>query len=369
MNAFCILFADSDETLDLGELANERTLASVPFGGRYRLVDFVLSALVGAQIHDIGIVTRNRYGSLMDHVGWGKDWDLNRKNGGIKFLTPFLKTSDSFAIGNTMEALNSIMDFIKTSLPEYCILSNSNTVMNIDLEKFMEYHIEKGGDITIAYTNMPITAKELEVKFDENGKLIDTMFHQYPHEESKDVKLNLVIMKRDLLISIIEKGVTYGWTSIKKDVIAHGFKEYNIYGYKVDGYCAVINSVETFYKKNMDLLNTKVRKELFMGKNPILTRIKDSVPTIYGETSKVTNSLVADGCTIEGTVENCIIFRDVKVAKGSVVRNSIIMQGTTIEENAMLSCVITDKDVVIGAGRVIGGTETMPFIINKGKKV
>ena len=369
MNAFCILFADSNETLDLSELSSERTLASVPFGGRYRFVDFILSALVGAQVCDIGIVTRNKYGSLMDHVGWGKDWDLNRKNGGIKFLTPFLENSDVIAMGNRMEVLNSIMDYIKSSLPEYCILCDSNVIMNIDLEKFMEYHEEKGGDITVAYTNMATTARELEVKFDENGKLVDTMFHQYPHAEKKDIQLNLVIMKRDFLISIIEKGVTYGWTSIKKDVIAHSFDDYNIYGYKVDGYVSVINSVDDYYKTNMDLLDTSVRKELFMGKNPILTRIKDSVPTIYGESSKVTNSLIADGCKIDGIVENCIVFRDVKVEEGAVIRNSIIMQNTTIDANAMLSYVITDKDVIISEGRVLAGTETMPFIINKGKKV
>lgn len=369
MNAFCILFADSNETLDLSELSNERTLASVPFGGRYRLVDFVLSSLVGAQIRNIGIVTRNKYGSLMDHVGWGKDWDLNRKNGGIKFLTPFLKTSDSAAIGNRIEALNSVMDYIKTSLPEYCILCDSNVVMNMDIEKFMEYHEEKGGDITFAYTNMPINAKELEVMLDEDGKLIDTMYHQNSHSEKKNVQLNMIILKKDLLVSIIEKGVTYGWYSIKKDIIAHRFNEYTMYGYKVDSYTSVINSVETFYKSNMDLLNKDVRLELFMGKNPILTRIKDSVPTIYGESSKVTNSLVADGCKIEGTVENSIIFRDVKIAKGAVIKNSIIMQNTTVSENASLNCVITDKDVVINADRMLAGTETMPFIINKGKNV
>lgn len=369
MNAFCILFADSNETLDLSELSNERTLASVPFGGRYRLVDFVLSSLVGAQIHNIGIVTRNNYGSLMDHVGWGKDWDLNRKNGGIKFLTPFLTTSEYAAIGNRIDALNSVMDYIKSALPEYCILCDSNIVMNIDLEKFMEYHEEKGGDITFAYTTMQTTAKELEVMLDDNGKLVDTMYHQYPHVEEKNVQLNMIILKRDLLVSLIEKGVTYGWYSIKKDVIAHSFNEYEMYGYKVDGYTSVINSVETFYKSNMDLLDKDVRLELFMGKNPILTRIKDSVPTIYGEECNVTNSLVADGCTIEGTVENCIIFRDVKIAKGAVVKNSIIMQGTIIAENASLNCVITDKGVTIGADRMLAGTETMPFIINKGKNV
>ena len=146
-------------------------------------------------------------------------------------------------------------------------------------------------------------------------------------------------------------------------------RENKIYGYKVEGYTSVINSVETFYKTNMDLLCKDVRMELFMGKNPILTRIKDSVPTIYGENCNICNSLIADGCTIDGTVENCIIFRDVKIEKGAVVKNSIIMQNTTVKADASLNCVITDKDVIIGDGRLLAGTETMPFIINKGKIV
>ena len=369
MNAFCILFADSNETLDLSELSNERTLASVPFGGRYRLVDFALSSLVGAQIHNIGIVTRNNYGSLMDHVGWGKDWDLNRKNGGIKFLTPFLGNSDSAAISNRIESLNGAMDYIRSALPEYCILCDSNIIMNIDLEKFMEYHEAKGGDITFAYTNMATNTKELEVTLNDDGKLVDTLYHQYPHKEEKNIQLNMIILKKDLLISLIEKGITYGWYSIKKNVLANGYGEYKIYGYKVEGYTSVINSVETFYKTNMDLLCKDVRMELFMGKNPILTRIKDSVPTIYGENCNICNSLIADGCTIDGTVENCIIFRDVKIEKGAVVKNSIIMQNTTVKADASLNCVITDKDVIIGEGRLLAGTETMPFIINKGKIV
>ena len=370
MNAFCILFADNNETLELSELSNERTLASVPFGGRYRLVDFILSSLVGAKIQNIGIVTRDKYGSLMDHVGWGKDWDLNRKNGGIKFLTPFLKNHEFAAIGgNRIEALNSVMDYIKTSLPEYCVLCDSNTVLNVDLEKFMAYHEEKGADITFAYKRMKTSAKELEVKLDDDGKLVDTMYHQYPHYDEKDIQLNLVVMKKDFLIDLIEKGITYGWYSIKRDVIAHRFNEYKMYGYRVDGYTAVIKSVEDYYNANMELLNKDVRLELFMGKNPILTRIKDSVPTIYGEECKVTNSLVADGCKIEGTLENCIVFRDVKVAKGAVIRDSILMQGTEIGQNCQLNCVITDKNVIVREGNVLAGTKTMPFIVNKGKIV
>ena len=284
-------------------------------------------------------------------------------------MTPFLRNRDTAAIGNRIEALNSVMDYIKTSLPEYCILCDCNTVLNVDLEKFMKYHEEKGADITFAYKYMPTTAKELEVTLDADGRLVDTLYHQYPHNDEKNIQLNLVVLKRDLLVYLIEKGVTYGWYSIKKDVIAHRFNEYKIYGYEVDGYTAVIKSVEDYYNANMDLLNKDVRLELFMGKNPILTRIKDSVPTIYGDTCKVTNSLVADGCTIKGNVENCIIFRDVKVEEGTVVRNSILMQGTKVGANSNLNCVITDKNVTVGENKVLAGTETMPFIINKGKIV
>ncbi len=369
MNAFCILFSDSYEKLDLHELADNRTLASIPFGGRYRLVDFILSSLVGANVHNIGIITRNNYGSLMDHVGWGKDWDLNRKNSGIKFLTPFLRDNSLALISNKIEALNSVMDFIKSSLPEYCILCDSNIIMNVDLKKFMAYHIEKEADITIACKCMKTDSKELEVMLNEHGRVVDTLYHQYPQNEEKTIQLNMLILKKDLLISLIEKGITYGWYSLKKNVIAHGFNDYKIFGYTVEGYTSVIDSVENFYRTNMELLDTDIRLELFHGKNQILTRIKDTVPTVYGENVKVVNSLIADGSTINGTVENCIVFRDVTIQKGAVVKNSIIMQGTVIGENARLDGVITDKDVVIGPEKILAGTEKMPFIIKKGKNV
>ena len=371
MNAFCVLFADSYgyDSMEVNELSNNRTLGSIPFGGRYRLIDFILSALVGANVHNVGVVTRNKYGSLMDHVGWGKDWDLNRKNGGLKFLTPFSTNDSTGMVTNKIEAINSVMEYIKTSLPEYCILSDSNIVMNIDLKKFMEFHEQKGADITFAYKNLIPKKMELEVTLSDDGRLVDTMFHQYASDKEVNIQLDMVILKRDLLVSLIEKGITYGWYSLKKNVIANSFNDYKIYGYKVDGYVSQIKSLEDFYKTNMDLLNKEVRMELFHGKNHILTRIKDSVPTMYGEDAKVTNSLVADGAKIDGCVENCIIFRDVVVKKGAVVKNSILMQGTIISENANLDCVITDTDVLVTEGKVLMGTNTMPFMINKGKIV
>lgn len=363
MNAFCILFSNSFDNIGLEGISGERTIASVPFGARYRLVDFILSSLVGAQIRDIGIITGNKYGSLMDHVGWGKDWDLNRKKGGIKFLTPFLRAG-----GNEIEVLDSVINYIKTSPHEYCLLCDSNVVSNIDLKKLINYHKEKCADITFVCKEMRTSDKELEVMLDKNGRLIDTLYHNNSHSE-KNIQLGIMVMKKHLLVSLIEKGMTYGWQSIKKNVIAHGFRDYKIYGYNMDGYTSVIKSVEDYYRTNMDLLDTDVRLELFHSKNPILTRIKDTVPTTYGDGASITNSLIADGCSVDGRVENCVIFREVKIKKGAEVKNSIIMQGTVIEENAVISGVITDKDVTVSRGRILAGTPVMPFIINKGKIV
>ena len=369
MNAFCILFSDSYGTSKMSELSDIRTLASVPFGGRFRLVDFMLSSLVGAKVNSIGIVTRDKYGSLMDHVGWGKDWDLNRKNGGIKFLTPFLQDSNIAMGENKIESLNSIMQYIKSSLPEYCIICDANIVCNIDFSELMKFHVEKGAEISFVYKTMAPQQGDLDVTLNENGKITDALYHTSSVEENKNVVVNIFLMKKDLLISIIEQGITYGWHSLKRDILGKKFNDLNMYGYKADGYMSIVRSVNEFYNANMELLKGSVRKELFMNDNQILTRIKDSVPTIYGENCNVKNSLIADGCNIDGTIENCIVFRDVKVEKGAVIKNSIIMQNTVVRKNSLLSCVITDKDVEITEDKILAGSESMPFIINKGKTV
>ncbi len=370
MNAFCILFSDNYRTSKMGELSSNRTLASLPFGGRFRLVDFMLSSLVASGVNNIGIVARNRYGSLMDHIGWGKDWDLNRKNGGVKFLTPYMQDTDSVVAGNKIDSLNSIMNFIKNSLPEYCLLCDGNIVGGIDFKKIMQSHISTGADITFAYKKMRPYAKDLEVTVNEEGKLVDTVYHINDDErEEKDVALNVMLVKKDLLISLVEKSTTYGWTSIKRDIFSHNMANLNIYGYRVDDYVSVINDVNSYYNVSMKLLQKDVRKDFYYGEIPILTRIKDSVPTVYGYNSGVKNSLIADGCKIDGVVENCIVFRDVVVEKGAVVKDSIIMQNTFVSKDASLSCVITDKDVKISEGVTLCGSSSMPFIINKGKIV
>ncbi len=370
MNAFCILFTDTYDNNDskINAISGERTLASIPFGGRYRLIDFMLSSLVGASVRDIGIITKSRYGSLMDHVGSGKDWDLNRKNGGLKILTPF--ASDAMECSdNQFDALRSVLGYIDDTLEEYCILADSNLVVNLDFNKMFAFHKESGADVTVLCRDAKETNGDIELKLGKDGKVEDVLIHTGDSDTKKNLAMNVFIMKKALLRELIEWGVTYGWKHFGKDVIAKKFSELSIYGYKHNGYCELINSLEVYLHANLKMLEKEKRSEIFNAEQPILTRIKDSVPTKYGDNAEVSNSYIADGCSIDGKVENSIIFRNVKIEKGACIKNSIVMQNTIVEENTSLNCVIADKNARITANKTLSGCETLPVVIGKGKIV
>ena len=370
MNAFCILFTDKYDNSDnkISEISGKRTLASIPFGARYRLIDFMLSSLVGASVHDIGIITKSNYGSLMDHIGGGKNWDLDRKNGGLKVLTPF--ATDVLSLSdNQFDILRSVHGYIDSMLEEYCIIADANLVVNLDFNKMFAYHKENHADITVLCRKSIETPGDMELKLTEDGKVTDIMMHTGGSDKEKNIAMNVFLLKKSLLCQLIDFGVTYGWKDFGKDVISKKFKELNIFGYTHDGYCELIDTIEVYLKANMDILDKNIRKEIFKPEQPILTRIKDSVPTKYGNNAGVKNSYIADGCVINGQVENSIIFRNVKVEKGACIKNSIVMQNTIVEENASLNCVIADKNTRIRERKTLSGCDTLPLVINKGKIV
>ncbi len=370
MNAFCILFTDTYDNGNskINELSNPRTLASIPFGGRYRLIDFMLSSLVGAQVGDIGIITKSKYGSLMDHVGWGKDWDLNRKNGGLKILTPFATDSIQYT-DNQFDILRSIHGYIDSTLEEYCIIADANLVINLDFNKVFEAHQKNDADITVLCRNAVPQTGDIELQLEDGGKVSDVLIHTAPACGEKTVALNIFILKKSLLRELIDWGVTYGWKTFGKDVITKKFTELKIYGYRHAGYCTLIDSLEVYLRSNLEMLNSEIRNEIFNDEQPVLTRIKDTVPTKYGDDACVKNSYIADGCVIDGNVENSIIFRNVKIEKGARIQNSVVMQNTIIEENTSLNSVISDKNVRITSNKSLSGCDTLPVVINKGKTV
>ena len=359
------------------ELTGIRTMASIPFGCRYRLVDFPLSNMVNSGITKIGIVTHNNYRSLMDHIGTGKDWDLARRSGGIKILPPYLTTYDAANGGKLyttrLEALMGVSGFISACKEDYIVISDCDGICNIDLSEVIDKHIETGAELTIVTTKVTCTNDVAEgskvISSDADGR-ITNLFSYRGNSEVEEISTNIMVADKSFLLNAISEASAYGYTDFYHDAVARVLGKAKIYRYLYEGIFIQITSLESYFKNSMRLLENDVRDGLFNVKQrPVFTKLRNSAPTRYAGEVSVKNSFVADGCVIEGTVENSILFRGVKVGKGTVVKNSILMQDTLTGNNVTLNCVITDKNVVIRDDRALSGHETMPFFIPKGTMV
>lgn len=364
-----VLFASGNES-KLNELTIHRTTASLPFGGRYRLIDFALSNLVNSNITRIGIITRNNYSSLMDHIRMGRDWDLNRKNSGIAVFPPFVLNTSREVYKGKIEAMYTILDYIKKSPEDYVVVSNCNIAANIDFNKVLAVHQEKKADVTVlCHTAKVNSSQRLVIESSAEGFITDLHFEELPGQDDKLISLNIYLIRKDILVAFIENAYSRGLVDFEKDILFKEVAKGKLYAHQVDGYAAIVDDVKTYYNESMRLLHQNVREELFNGESKIYTKVKDSAPTTYGKNCKVTNSLIADGCVINGTVENSILFRNVRVQEGAVISNSIIMEDGVVMENSTLAYAVTDKHVVIRENRQISGFSTYPIVIVKNKVV
>ena len=364
-----IIFASDNET-KLNELTLHRTTASLPFCGRDRFIDFTLSNFVNSQINNLGIITRHNYSSLTDHIRMGRDWDLNRKNGGIAVFPPYFSNSARSMNRGKIEALYSVLDFVQHAPEEYVVVTNSNIAANIDFESVFNYHMEKGADITmLTYTACPNTSRKVIVSEDMAGRVTDMRVTQTPSSTPAEIGLNIYLSRKDLLIDLITDSYERGYTDLEKHILQQKKDSLKIYGYHVDGYVGVIDDIKSYYHESMRILDTNLRNDLFTRNGTIFTKVKDSVPTRYRDGANVKNSLIADGCDINGTVINSILFRGVKVEAGAVIENSIVMEGGKVCSGAKMSYIIADKDVTITEDKKISGYETYPMVIVKGKTV
>lgn len=365
MKTMGIVFSNIHDR-ELGELAAKRTLASVPFGGRYRLIDFPLSNMVNSGISKVGIITKSNYQSLMDHVGSGKHWDLSRKNGGLVILPPFGEEMNGL-YNSRFEALKNITHFLKRSEEAYVVMSDCDCICNADFADIVRRHVEHNADITVVYRNKDIRPdKERTVlDIDKDGRVTKVSVSN-KMSGVKSVYTNICVMNRLFLLNILENSAELGYKSFSKDVLGKGCKNYHICAYEYKGYFASIDSMANYFKHSLELLDKQKRDSLFNsdGAN-IYTKVRDSAPCRLEDTSIVQNSLIADGCVIEGTVINSILFRGVKVAKGAVVKDSIVFQESEIAQNSRLNCVIADKQVRILENRELSGHATHPYYIAK----
>ena len=367
--AFGLIFTGEPNPF-MRDLVLSRAVAAVPFGGRYRCIDFVLSNLVNTGIRNVGLIVQKNYHSLMDHLGTGKEWDLNRKRDGLFLLPPFSTKDNTGVYRGDIDAFHSIMQYVRRSSQKTLIICGSHTVFNTTFDAILKQHKETGADITIIYNEDPRffpeeQNRDLRLLLDEDGMTVNGLEWnpRTPGSNYRSCEINVI--DKDLFEDLVEEAYSRGMVDFVREVMLPRAKDLKVMGWRYDGYVARIDSINTYFMHNMELLNATAAKDLYNMRHPIYTKVKDEVATKYGEHANVKNVVMADGCMIDGAVENSILFRGVTVERGAVVKNSILMQGVTVRSGAVLDHVILDKNVTVNAGRQLTGYEGIPLVFRK----
>ena len=378
-----ILFAYRSNA-NLGELTRPRNTCSLPFGGRYRLIDFMLSSYVNAGITDVGLVVHESYQSLLDHLGTGKDWDLSRKHGGLRILPPFgYQGKGGGEYRGNMEALAGVAGYLQNIRQDYVIMGWGDIAVNLPVAQVLEQHIASGADLTEVCTAEPGDPSDTYLEMDEQGRIVDVAYDVHTSGEGRITDLSIhpttadqaleslevYILSKQLLLDMVEYCSAHDIHSFSRGVLRPRLKSLKMMPYIHQGYVARFQSVSDYFQHSMDLLDPKVRADLFNISRPIRTKDQSNPSTYYGPDAVAVQSLVADGCYIEGVVENSILSRGVIVEKGAKVSNSVLMQGTVVKAGASLAYVIADKNVVINEDRMLMGHATYPLAIAKNSVV
>jgi glucose-1-phosphate adenylyltransferase len=367
--AFGLIFTGEHNPY-MRDLVLSRAVAAVPFGGRYRVIDFTLSNLVNTGIRNVGLIVQKNYHSLMDHLGTGKEWDLNRKRDGLFLLPPFSTKDNTGVYRGDIDAFHSIMQYVRRSSQKYMILCGSHTVFNTTFDAILKQHRETGADITIMYNEDPRffpeeQNRDLRLILDEDGVSVKRLEWNPRNPGSNFRSCEINVIDKDLFEDLVEEAYSRGYVDFVREILLPKVRELKIMGWRYDGYVGRIDSINTYFMHSMELLDASAAKDLYNMRHPIYTKVKDEIASEYGENADVHNVVMADGCSIDGTVENSIVFRGVTVERGAVVKNSILMQGVSVRSGAVLDHVILDKNVTVNAGRQLTGYEGIPLVFRK----
>ncbi len=353
------------EDVALRELTEIRSVAALPIAGRYRLIDFILSGMVSSGIINVGVATKHKYSSLMDHLGAGSPWDLQREHYGLFVLPPYASYERKGAMIGEIDVLMGIMPYLRRSRQKYVVLAEANTVCHITFREALKKHKETGADITVVYREEKEADRFLVLETEADGRICD-MAWQPRNGKSRKAAMDIYILEKELLIRMIEGAAARGEHSLVMDVLVRNRENLRMYGWEFRGYAARIDSVAAYFSCNMDVLREEVQTALFRQEDAIFTKLKNQVPTRYGESADITRCLVGDGCILEGSAENCVFFRGVKLGKHAHLKNCIVMEKTHIDTNCTAENVIFDKECLMREGRRLTGQPNYPIIIRKG---
>ena len=369
MNVMGIIFTN-DATM--GELTNKRTMASIPFGGRYRQVDFALSNLSCAGVRHIGVISRHNYQSLMHHVGDGEEWGLELEEGGLEFLTPYAQTTVGTYRGK-LESLNNAMDFLEYGEEdELVVMIDSAILSNIDLNAVLNAHVASGKDITVV-TKAGICNGEKKIDLAmkvEDGEIKD-MVVDYVADKDYVASMDIFVLSKKFLTKAVRALIARDKFHMDRDLVMGGWNRglVSVNTYAFEGTAMFNESVEEYFNNSMALIKKDIRADIFGGAHPIYTKVRDRVPTYYSEGSEVESCLIADGCVIEGEIEDSILFREVSIGKDAEVENCILFNDCVVGEGAELKYAILDKNVTVTPGAKLIGTKKNPIIVKRGETV
>ncbi|WP_319370905.1 glucose-1-phosphate adenylyltransferase subunit GlgD [uncultured Ilyobacter sp.] len=358
-----ILLTEKDD--DIRGLTKNRNIASTPVGGRYRVIDFALSNMVNASMRNVGLfVGKQNSRSLVDHLGNGSSWDLDRKIDGM-FVFNFAGGEPS---RSDISILENNLEYFYRSRQDYVFVTTSYMVCNMDARKYIKEYEESGADISIIYKNVKNADTSFygcdTVDLNDEG-YVEGIGKNLHFKKEEKISLEGFIMKKNTLIRMICEATQKGCYTSFKNLIANNVKKYKVKGIEFEGYLRCINSTKEYFNFNMDLLNTDIRRELFFKNGKILTKIKDTPPSLFSNGSNVTNSLVANGCSVEGVVRNSIISRHVKIEEGTEIDGCVILQDSTIKKGAKLKNVVIDKNTIISEGEELKASIEFPLVIEK----
>ena len=355
------------------DLTRTRAVAAMPMLGRYRMIDFLMANMIHSGMHNVGIIMQKNYHSLMDHLGSGREWDMHGKRSGMTILPPYMSSDNFGAYEGLLDALRSNLNFMRRSTERYIAVSDSYILFNTDYEKMLEEHLDNNADITLLYSKHRNARRNgagvyLELGEDNRVKQLE-IAPGIPRYEN--TYLATFIMRRELLIDMVDRAASAGYHHFTRELLNQILREnyYKVYGYECKDKVWILDSVDSYFKTNMDFLDPDNRSRIFDRKKPVWTKLRDEMPALYAEGANVSNSLIADGCVIEGQVENSILFRGVSIKKGAVVKNSIIMQDAFIDRNVEVQNCILDKQVIVRENVRLVSSPTYPIVISKNSTI
>lgn len=353
---------------DIRSLTKYRPLGTVPVAGRYRLIDFPLSSMVNAGIRHVSVFTNKFTRSLPDHIGNGKPWELDRKTDGL-----FLFNHNILGGTSDRESLNTMgnhMTFLTKTNCDKVIICTSYMLCNIDLEVVGEYFEESGADAVLVYKRISDGEKNFlncdMLKIDENNK-VTGVSKNIGIENKVNICMEMLVTTKKMLTELLYKAISSGIYSNFKKFVYDNLSQYDVKGFEFKGYLQCVNSIDSYYRTNMDMLELNVLGELFNKHSPIYTKTKDSPPVQYVKGSNVKHSIIADGTIVKGEVTNSVVSRSVVIEEGVKLDGCIILQNSVIKKGANLTNVIVDKGVIVDENTVVQCPKQYPLVFERKK--